>query len=248
MQRNSYLTIQFNRLLTRRLIEALKVQAKFRLTGELKLDIYTIFTFFLVVSLMVMSPGPNGALLLKTVPMLGKKHGYVNVMGIATAFYLHGTLSVLGLSALIVSSASLFFIVKIIGAIYLAYLGIKALISVFKQKAPSVNIEEDKSCVYPKKFSTCFWEGLLTNLLNPKVSIFYLAAFPQFINFQSNAIFASYTLVTVHALFAVVWFSSMVVLIGKSTKFIKSNKMHALLQSATGAVLLWFSYRLATAK
>jgi len=197
---------------------------------------------------MVMSPGPNGALLLKTVPMLGKKHGYVNVIGIVIAFYLHGTLSVFGLSALIVSSASLFFIVKVIGAMYLAFLGIKALISVFKQTAPPVNIEEDKSSVSSTKLTTCFWEGLLTNLLNPKVSIFYLAAFPQFINFQSNAVIASYTLVTVHALFAGVWFSSMVVLIGKSTKFIKSNKIHTLLQSATGTVLLWFSYSVATTK
>jgi len=212
------------------------------------MDIYTIFTFFLMVSLMVMSPGPNGALLLKTVPVLGKKHGYSNVIGIAVAFYLHGTLSVFGLSAIVVSSATLFFLVKVIGAMYLAYLGIKALMSAFKQPNAPSNNKAKESETYQKKLSSCFWEGLLTNLLNPKVSIFYLAAFPQFINFQSNAIFASYTLVTVHALFAVVWFSSMVYFIGKSTALVKSSKVHSLLQSATGTVLLWFSYRVATAK
>ncbi len=207
-----------------------------------------MFTFFLMVSLMVMSPGPNGALLLKTVPVLGKKHGYANVMGIVVAFYLHGTLSVFGLSAIIVSSATLFFLVKLIGAMYLAYLGIKALISAFKQPNVPSNYEPKESEGYKKSLSSCFWEGLLTNLLNPKVSIFYLAAFPQFINFQSNVIFASYTLVTVHALFAVVWFSSMIYFIGKSTALIKSSKVHSLLQSATGTVLLWFSYRVATVK
>ena len=139
------------------------------------MDIHTFFTFFLIISLMVMSPGPNGALLLKTVPVSGKMHGYVNVMGIAVAFYLHGTLSVYGLSAIIVSSANLFFIVKLIGAIYLGYLGIKSLISAFNQPKKSVSTVH-KAGHTTKTLFSCFCEGLLTNLLNPKVSIFYLAA------------------------------------------------------------------------
>jgi threonine/homoserine/homoserine lactone efflux protein len=57
-----------------------------------------------------MSPGPNVALLLETVPISGKKHGYVNVLGVVAAFCFHGTLSVFGFSAIIVASASLFFI------------------------------------------------------------------------------------------------------------------------------------------
>ncbi len=195
-----------------------------------------------------MSPGPNGALLLKTVPVSGKKHGYANVIGVVAAFYLHGTLSVFGLSAIIVSSANLFFIIKLIGAIYLGYLGIKAIISAFNQPKSLTIATLQKTEHSQKKLSSCFWEGLLTNLLNPKVSIFYLAAFPQFINFQSNAVASSYTLVTIHALFAALWFSAMVFLIGKSTSFLKSPRKHMLLQSVTGTVLLWFSYRIATVK
>ena len=212
------------------------------------MDIFTIFTFFMMVSLMVMSPGPNGALLLKTVPVSGKKHGYVNVLGIVTAFYLHGLFSIFGLSAIIVSSATLFFIVKIVGALYLAYLGIKALMSAFKKSEPAAEVNRENLPSSQKRLSSSFVEGVLTNLLNPKVSIFYLAAFPQFINFQQNVVLSSLTLVSVHALFAMVWFSSMVVFISKSTSFVKSNKMQKLLQSVTGTVLLWFSYRIATVK
>ncbi|MCY9826095.1 LysE family translocator [Vibrio chagasii] len=212
------------------------------------MDIYTVFTFLLVISLMVMSPGPNGVLLVKTVPVSGQKHGYANVLGIVAAFYLHGTLSVFGLSAIIVSSASLFFAVKVIGAVYLAYLGVKAIMSAFKKSNVLENTTENRPKSSAKKLSSCFFEGLLTNLLNPKVSIFYLAAFPQFINFESDAIASSYILVSVHAMFAALWFSSMVFLIGKSTSFAKSGRMYKLLQSASGAVLLWFSYRVATAK
>ena len=212
------------------------------------MDSYTIITFFFIISLMVMSPGPNGALILKTVPLLGKKHGYVNVAGIFTAFYLHGTFSIFGLSAILVSSTKLFMVVKIIGALYLAYLGIKAIISAFtppKASSQSISNEiENKST----KLLSSFFEGLLTNLLNPKVSIFYLAAFPQFIDIQENVALSSYILVSVHALFALFWFSSMVIFVGKSAVLFKSHKSHAILQSAIGSVLLWFSYRVATAE
>ena len=216
------------------------------------MDFYTIVSFFLITSLMVMSPGPNGALILKTVPLLGSKHGYVNVAGIFTAFYLHGTFSIFGLSAILVSSAKLFLAVKIIGALYLAYLGIKAILSAFKPPKSSSqsvsNVVKNKNENKKIKLYSSFIEGLLTNLLNPKVSIFYLAAFPQFINIQENAVLSSYILVSVHALFAEFWFSSMVIFVGKSAVLFKSHKSHAILQSAIGSVLLWFSYRVATAE
>lgn len=211
------------------------------------MDFYAIITFFFIISLMVMSPGPNGALILKTVPLLGKKHGYVNVAGIFTAFYLHGTFSIFGLSAILVSSAKLFLAVKIIGALYLAYLGIKAIISAFTPPKDASQFVSNVAGNKNIKLSSSFFEGLLTNLLNPKVSIFYLAAFPQFINIQENVALSSYILVSVHAVFALFWFSSMVVFVGKSAILFKSHKHHAMLQTAIGSILLWFSYRVATA-
>ena len=113
------------------------------------MELYTLLTFFLIVSVMVMSPGPNGALLLKNVPTFGKQHGYANVLGIVVAFYLHGTLSVLGLSAIIVSSANLFLLVKILGALYLAYLGVKAIVSAFAKKTTSsIEQKSHNACKY----------------------------------------------------------------------------------------------------
>ena len=211
------------------------------------MDFHTIITFFFIASLLVISPGPNGALILKTVPLLGKKHGYANVAGIFTAFYFHGAFSIFGLSAILVSSAKLFLAVKIVGALYLAYLGVKAIISAF---TPYVQKSEVVSDILKRKnikLRSSYFEGLLTNLLNPKVSIFYLAAFPQFINVQESVVLSSYILVSVHALFSLLWFSSMVVFVGKSAVLFKTRMSHAILQSGIGSVLLWFSYRVATA-
>ena len=212
------------------------------------MELYTLLTFFLIVSVMVMSPGPNGALLLKNVPTFGKQHGYANVLGIVVAFYLQGTLSVSGLSAIIVSSANLFLLVKILGALYLAYLGVKAIVSAFAKKTTLLASNKNQLTHSNKRLTASFIEGLLTNLLNPKVSIFYLAAFPQFVSFEQEALLASFGLVTIHAIFAAIWFSSLVVLIGKSSHFTKSDKFQRAMQSVTGSLLIWFSYRVATVK
>ena len=86
-----------------------------------------ILAFALVAALLVISPGPNGVLIAKTVPTSGRGAGFANVAGFVTAFYLHGALSILGISIILVQSATAFAIVKYLGAIYLCWIGVKAL-------------------------------------------------------------------------------------------------------------------------
>lgn len=74
-----------------------------------------IFTFVVVASLLVISPGPNGILIAKTVPISGYKAGFANIVGFVAAFYVHGTFSILGISALLVQSSEAFFILKMLG-------------------------------------------------------------------------------------------------------------------------------------
>lgn len=90
-----------------------------------------ILTFSIVASLLVMSPGPNGALIAKTVPISGRLAGFANVAGFMMGFYLHGLLAILGISVTLVNSATAFTIVKYLGAAYLCWIGIKALIAAF---------------------------------------------------------------------------------------------------------------------
>ncbi len=86
-----------------------------------------ILAFTIVAGLLVMSPGPNGVLVAKTVPTSGRAAGFANVAGFVTAFYLNGALSILGISILLVQSATAFAIVKYLGAAYLCWIGLKAL-------------------------------------------------------------------------------------------------------------------------
>jgi threonine/homoserine/homoserine lactone efflux protein len=202
-----------------------------------------ILTFVLVASLLVMSPGPNSVLIAKTVPTSGRSGGLANIAGFVTAFYLHGALSVLGVSLILVQSATAFAIVKYLGAAYLCWIGLKALYAAFKGIETTVKVAPTKQ---KRTLINAYLEGLLTNALNPKVSMFYLAAFPQFITVGETTATASFVLVFIHSMINAVWFGAMVVLLSRLTKMAHSGRFQRLLKSVTGVVFVGFGLKLAT--
>ncbi len=205
------------------------------------MDYLQIMGFALIALLLVISPGPNGLLIAKTVPVSGKQAGFSNVAGFIVAFYLHGTLSVLGISVLLTQSADAFFIVKCLGALYLTWIGIKSLLSAFRyvETVPTPSSAEQR-----KNLSSSFIEGFLTNALNPKVSMFYLAAFPQFIPTGDGAVLYAFLLVTIHALMNMLWFSSMVILMSRLASVAKNHVFQRMLKGVTGVIFIGFGAKL----
>ena len=201
-----------------------------------------IMTFVFVASLLVMSPGPNGALLAKTVPTSGRSAGFANVAGFVTAFYLHGALSVLGISLILVQSATAFAVVKYLGATYLCWIGIKALYAAYKGIETPQKIAPAKQ---KRTLANAYFEGLLTNALNPKVSMFYLAAFPQFITIGETSPTASFLLVFLHSMINAVWFGAMVMLFSKLTNVASNGCFQRWLKGVTGIVFVGFGLKLA---
>jgi len=201
-----------------------------------------ILSFALVASLLVMSPGPNGVLIAKTVPTSGRSAGLANVAGFVAAFYLHGALSILGISILLVQSATLFALVKYAGAAYLCWIGIKALMAAWKGSYPSQSIAPAKR---KRTWLKALFEGFLTNALNPKVSMFYLAAFPQFISPGETPVLASFLLVVVHSAINALWFGAMVLLFARLTLAARSQSFQRWVKGVTGVVFLGFGAKLA---
>lgn len=148
------------------------------------MGINTILTFIAVAALLVISPGPNGLLIAKTVPISGRKAGFANIWGFVVAFYIHGTLSVFGISILLVKSSQAFFIFKMLGAAYLIFLGVKSIINAFQKSPAQPKVTTGNNQIVSLRVA--FSEGLITNVLNPKVSMFYLAAFPQLLTFYGS--------------------------------------------------------------
>ena len=202
-----------------------------------------IFTFSVVAALLVMSPGPNGVLIAKTVPTSGRAAGFANVAGFVAAFYGHGALSVLGISLILVQSAVAFSFVKFLGAAYLCWIGIKALLAAWRGVETAADVAPAQT---QRGLWKAFGEGVLTNGLNPKVSMFYLAAFPQFIAVGEASAASAFTLVTVHAAINALWFGAMVLLFARLTKAARSGRFQRWLKGVTGAVFVGFGVKLAT--
>jgi threonine/homoserine/homoserine lactone efflux protein len=174
-----------------------------------------------VAALLVMSPGPNGVLIAKTVPTSGRGAGFANVAGFVVAFYLHGALSIFGISIILMRSAEAFFVVKMLGAAYLCWIGFKALRDAWRGIARATEVAPARR---RRRLAKAFAEGFVTNALNPKVSMFYLAAFPQFIPLGEGAVQAAFLMVCVHALLNAVWFGAMILVFERLTRAARSGR------------------------
>lgn len=206
------------------------------------MDWTQLISFTLVTALLVMSPGPNGVLIAKTVPTSGRAAGFANIAGFVTAFYLHGTLSILGISVILVQSAQLFLLVKVAGAAYLCWIGFKALRDAWRGVKTVAEIAPAKR---RRTLLVAYGEGFLTNALNPKVSIFYLAAFPQFMPVGDGAVTSAFMLVCVHASINIIWFSAMIILLSRLTGMARSGSFQRALKAVTGSVFIAFGVKLA---
>lgn len=140
-------------------------------------NITNYYGFILSVILLSITPGADTVFILTKSIAGGYRQGLASVAGIVCGLFVHTSLAAFGLSVILMTSALLFNIVKIAGAAYLIYLGIMALKSKSK-----INLE-NKGEIVP--FFTTFRQGFFTNILNPKVALFFLALLPQFV--KSNA-------------------------------------------------------------
>ncbi|SDJ16488.1 LysE family translocator [Chryseobacterium jejuense] len=131
--------------------------------------------FILAALILVISPGPNMIYLISKSITQGKKSGLISLMGVVCGFMFHIIMVSFGLTAVLLAVPFAYTVLKTLGTIYLLYLAYQAI------KPNSKNIfDVDKNTSYdgPKKLFTV---GFLTNVLNPKVAVFYLSFFPQFI-------------------------------------------------------------------
>lgn len=207
------------------------------------MELSQILAFCAVAGLLVMSPGPNGVLIAKTVPSSGRMAGLANVAGFVAAFYLHGALSILGISLILVQSATAFTVVKYLGAAYLCWIGLQALMASLKGNQIRTKVAPARR---RRRLGKAFFEGFLTNALNPKVSMFYLAAFPQFIEQGAESAFPAFFLVFLHSILNAVWFGLMVLMFGHLTNFAGSARFQRGLKAVTGLVFVGFGLQLAS--
>lgn len=134
----------------------------------------TLAVFCVAALALIVVPGPAVTYIVTQSIDKGRRAGLVSALGIAAGGLVHVTAAVVGLSALIASSASAFTVVKLVGAAYLVVLGVRRLLS-RDDSIPEQSIE-------PVEHSRLFVHGIVVNILNPKTALFFLAFLPQFID------------------------------------------------------------------
>ncbi|MDQ3818880.1 MAG: LysE family translocator [Acidobacteriota bacterium] len=204
-----------------------------------------VLAFTGIAAVLTLTPGADTMLVMRNVLERGRRAGLLTTLGICTGLFFHATLSALGLSLILVRSATAFEVVKMVGACYLIFLGGQSIWRALRHRDELADLPAGKAARREKKGWRSYLEGLLTNVLNPKVAIFYLAFLPQFISVKDAAFAKSILLASIHFALGVIWLSLLTLLLGRVRALLTRPRIKRAIKATTGAVLIAFGARLA---
>lgn len=193
-----------------------------------------LWTFLIAITLLTMTPGADTMIVIRNTLRGGAKDGLVSSLGICSGLFVHATLSAVGISAILLYSATAFTILKIAGALYLIWLGVGSLRSFWNAKGTHQKVVVKK----PFSFQRSLREGFLSNVLNPKAVIFYMAFLPQFISHESSVLGQSLFLALLHFIVGTIWQAILVYTIVSANGFITKKSVHQSLDAISGTVMI----------
>ena len=205
-----------------------------------------MLVFLSIAAVLTITPGADMALVTRNVFARGRTSAYCTVAGIVLGCLTYATLSALGLAVVLSRSAAVFNAVKFVGAVYLIYIGAMSLRSAIRKKPESQPAAVDVQSNEPLMRS--FTEGLFTNLLNPKVGLFYLTFLPQFIAPGEPVFEKSLSLAGIHAAMGIVWFIIFISLLNAAGGLFSRSSVRRKLEALTGGLLISFGLKLAFAR
>ena len=208
-----------------------------------KMGIENFITFMITALFFIMTPGIDTVFVLNKSIGQGRKSGVYAVLGISAGVLTHTFFAALGLSMLIAKSVFFFILIKYVGAVYLIYLGFLKL----KNKRDFFPTGANK---VKRNSQNDFWSGFLTNTLNPKVALFFLAFFPQFIEADQmdNPIPFLYLGIT-YALIGIIWFLFLTLFASVFSQKLKGNlKSGYWLNKLSGLVFIIMGIKIALTK
>lgn len=204
--------------------------------------IQNVEAFLIAITILTLTPGVDTALVIKNTTRSGVKDGCVTSFGICAGLFIHAAFSAIGISAILLQSAQLFMVVKWIGALYLIWLGISSLKATFSGvKGLDIKMTDGSRSFSPRR---SLREGFLSNVLNPKTAVFYLAFLPQFINPEHSPFLQSLLMAGIHFVIAMVWQSGVAMAVTSAQKLMKSSAMLTWMEGVTGSVLIALGIKL----
>jgi threonine/homoserine/homoserine lactone efflux protein len=208
-------------------------------------DISALPAFLLAVVVIAASPGPAVVLILQRAGAHGFRAAIPTVLGIEAGLFLWALAAGTGMAALVAASETAFLVLRVVGAIFLVYLGVKAIRSGWRLRG------RDDAEPLPKvdapKGHRAFAEGLIVQLANPKAAVFLFAFYPQFIPAEGPVLLTTVTLGAIQVSLETILYLGLAFAVGSASAWFSRTSVRRRLDYASGAVLIALGARVALA-
>jgi threonine/homoserine/homoserine lactone efflux protein len=202
---------------------------------------HSVLAFSLIAMGLTIAPGPDTFLVIANTSAGGFRRGFATVLGIVSGGAVYVLLVACGLVRLLLWSPAVFWAVKLAGAAYLLYLGWNALRGALRPAAPPAAASPPA-----RSARASYLQGLLTNALNPKIAVFYLAFLPQFLAPGDPVVLKSALLIGIHYFEGLVWLSLLAFSVGRLGRWLARPRVKRALDAVLGATMIGFGVKLAS--
>ena len=212
---------------------------------------FTKFLLFLTAALLLaVAPGPGMLYVLARSLAGGKREGVLSALGTFLGGMVHVFAAALGISIVLAKSALAFATVKYLGAAYLCFLGIRMILDARKDPAAGQEPLAQRGSEIGKPARNPLWQGIATEVLNPKTALFFLSFIPQFVNRESGHVFLQFVLLGTLSVFLNTSADLIVILLaGPLGNLIRSSAVFRRRQrTVTGAIMIGLGTYLATSE
>jgi threonine/homoserine/homoserine lactone efflux protein len=201
------------------------------------------FGAFLAISLLLaVAPGPDTALATRNALVGGRQAAAFTVFGVALGLAVWTLTASAGVAALLEASEPAFVVLKVAGSVYLAYLGVQALRAGFGRRGPRELPRETAHAIRPR---VAFRQGLICNLGNPKIAIFFTSFLPQFARGDHPSFLALFVLALSFCAIGLTWLTLYSFGVARAGDFLRRPRVRRIVEGLTGTVLIGFGIRLA---
>ncbi|MGD9331818.1 MAG: LysE family translocator [Desulfobacterales bacterium] len=201
-------------------------------------------TFLIAITLLTLTPGVDTVLIIRNTTRGGWRDGALSSLGICSGLFVHAVVSAVGISVILLQSAWAFKALQLAGAGYLVWLGLVSLRNAARRGEP-VHFNGSLAGAYRFSARRSLLEGFLSNVLNPKAVVFYMAFLPQFIDPNRSALQQSLFLAGVHFTIAMIWQCLLASIVDRAKTWLQNQKIRRSLDGMTGAIMVLFGIKLA---
>ena len=208
------------------------------------MEVSLLPAYLIAITLLTITPGVDTMLIIRNTSRGGFRDGAVSSFGICSGLFVHAGISAVGISMILLHTAWAFTGLKLVGACYLMWLGINNWKGVLTTKQLALESHRQSGFTDFKPLRS-LREGFLSNVLNPKTAVFYMAFLPQFITPSGSALMQSLALAGCHFMIAMVWQCFLAMTVNQAGKWLQKPRVSRIMGGVTGTVMIAFGLKLA---